>query len=577
MTSPAIFDLETASADELFSYGKEFVRLAGFTTDDGVEITSDIEALLKRLNEAPWISGHNILCSDLIALALYHGADFDKLAAKSIDTILLSRLDFPPQARDTGGSSDAYDLQAVCERYEIPGKTDNIKELAKKHGGFDLIPVDDQEYQDYLRGDVEASKALVAKLPRGEYARREHKCQALMSRMTLNGFRVNIPLLEERIAKGEETKKEALTILRDDYDLPLGRITWKGRGDKKEEFWEDFESPLSTLQGREWLVDVYDAYGVRNPPVTETGRLATAAEALRPLAESETSHPDLQRILDLMQTVTTIRTVYQTTEDNLVGDRVHPSIKMVQASGRSSVTKPGLTVFGKRGGRHVERDIFVPEPGHVLISCDLSQVDMRAVAGLCQDKNYMKLFEGDRDAHEEIAIMLFGDKSFRQQVKPITHGSNYGLGANKMIASGHDPVLVKKYFEERKRMFPRVLSWQDEMRAIGKAGKYLDNGFGRMMRCDPARAYTQAPALMGQGAAADILKEAMLRLDARHPEIRDGLRVMVHDELLFDVEESKATYWRNIIIDAFTFVWRNVPITCDASQPGYSWGEVSAK
>ena len=90
---------------------------------------------------------------------------------------------------------------------------------------------------------------------------------------------------------------------------------------------------------------------------------------------------------------------------------------------------------------------------------------MRAVAGLSQDANYMRLFDDGRDAHTEIAIKLFGSADFRQQVKPITHGSNYGLGANKMIANGHDPQLVQKYFEERKRMFPRLLEWQDEVRA----------------------------------------------------------------------------------------------------------------
>ena len=183
---------------------------------------------------------------------------------------------------------------------------------------------------------------------------------------------VDVPLLNERIAAGESHKREALEILRDDYDLPLGKFVWKGRGDKKEEQWQDFDSPLASLEGREWILDVFEAYGVRNPPITDTGRVSTSAEALSPIAESEVSHPELRRILGLMQTVTTTRTVYQTTQNHMVQDsngdyRVHPLIKMVQASGRSSVTDPGLTVFGKRGGRHIERDIFLPEDGHVLL------------------------------------------------------------------------------------------------------------------------------------------------------------------------------------------------------------------
>ena len=369
--NPVGFDLETASAEQLFSYGDGFIRLAGTITGEEIELTTDVKELIARLEKAPWIYGHGIFGFDLLALALA-GADYEALAAKSMDTLLLARLDWPPEARDTGGSVDKYSLDAVAERLGVTGKTDSIKDLAKKHGGLDQIPVDDEEYRAYLTGDLEASKAVLDKLPRGEYARREHKCQALMGRMTLNGFRVDVPLLEERISQGEYYKNEALSILMEDYDLPLGRVAWKGRGDKKEEFWETFDSPLASLEGREWLVDVFDAYGVRNPPVTESGRLATAADALEPLRNSPASHPDLRRIIELMQTVTTTRTVYQTTADHMINERVHPMINMGQASGRSSVTSPGLTVFGKRGGRHIERDIFLPEPGHVLISCDLS-------------------------------------------------------------------------------------------------------------------------------------------------------------------------------------------------------------
>ena len=81
---------------------------------------------------------------------------------------------------------------------------------------------------------------------------------------------------------------------------------------------------------------------------------------------------------------------------------------------------------------------------------------------------------------------------------------------------------------------------------------------------------------MGQGCAADILKTAMLRAQAAGLP-KESWRLMVHDEILFDVPEDEAMDWRSTIIEAFTFEFRGVPITCDASEPGYSWGEVSAK
>src|SRR6185437_16269975 len=123
-------------------------------------------------------------------------------SAKSLDTLILDRLDFPPRARDTGGSADKYDLDHVAERRGLPGKTDNLAELAKQHGGYGAIPVDDPAYRAYLAGDVNAIHRLIDVLPKNPYARREHQVASLAGQMTLNGFRVDLPLLARRIAEG---------------------------------------------------------------------------------------------------------------------------------------------------------------------------------------------------------------------------------------------------------------------------------------------------------------------------------------------------------------------------------------
>jgi DNA polymerase-1 len=573
------FDIETASADEIWSYGDGFVRLMGYTDNDGnTAITEDVVELSKVLNDAPWIYAHNFFGFDGLALSYHYPELFDwnKLSAKALDTLILARLDFPPEARSTGVSKDKYTLDICCERKGIPGKLD-IDDLVKEFGGWDNIPLDDPRFIAYLTQDVNAIKGLIDVLPRTPYAKREHHVAAINGAATLNGFRVDIPLLNERLSQGEELKRQCLEILRDDYDLPLGKFRWKGRGDKKEEYWEDFDSPLSTLDGRQWMLDIFDAYGVRNPPRTSDGRIAIGSDALAPLRESPASHPDLRRILELISIVTGTRTVYQTLEDHMVDGWVHPLITMGQASGRSSVTNPGLTVFGKRGGRFIERMVLLPDnDDEALLSIDFQQADMRAVAGLSQDPNYMKLVERGRDPHTELAIQMFGDAAFRQQVKPIAHGANYGEGANKLIAAGHDPLKVARFFEERKRLYPRVMEWQDEVRDIGRAGKLLDDGFGRPMRCDPARAYTQAPALMGQGAAGEFLREALLRMDAKDSRYRNMLKITVHDEGVFSVPKKDFYEIRADLMDAFEFEWRGVPILADASDPGENWGEISA-
>ena len=82
---------------------------------------------------------------------------------------------------------------------------------------------------------------------------------------------------------------------------------------------------------------------------------------------------------------------------------------------------------------------------------------------------------------------------------------------------------------------------------------------------------------MGQGWAGDALKEAMLRLDRMAPELRPGLRVMVHDELLVDCEAGDAEDVHRTLKEAFTWEVQGVPILCDVSEPGKSWGQVSSK
>jgi DNA polymerase-1 len=308
---------------------------------------------------------------------------------------------------------------------------------------------------------------------------------------------------------------------------------------------------------------------VADPPRTgKTKVLSVGADDLRAVARQ---YPDLAGLCELIVKAAWPRTVYQTAADCLTADdRVHPGNSFRQASGRWSVTNPGLTVYGKHGGRHHERDIFLPDPGHVLLSFDLSQVDMRAMAGHSQDPMYMALFAPGRDAHAEIAAQV-GLK--RQDSKQIGHGWNYGLGPTRMIANGLDPAKVHAFIAGMEQRFPVLIAWREHIREIGKSGAILDNGFGRQMRCDPARAYTVAPALMGQGGARDIMCDCLLRLPR---EIHPMLRVMVHDEILLSVPGDIVLDVIPVVKQAMTTTWRNVPITCDMTL-GASWGECSQK
>lgn len=605
------WDIETASADALFTMivdkgeaGERpvegpFVRLIGYAWNDGpVQITTDPQELLAAIEEADETWGHNTYGFDGLAMAWHHGMSWDMFCDKSYDTDPLSRYDFPPRSREHG-SDDHYDLDHVAHRYGFAGKItgeDGLQRLKIKYKGYDRIPVDDPKYRAYLVRDVEQSRDVARLLKRAlnDYTRREHELARYAGDMTLSGSLADVPLLHTRIREGQETKNRALKELNERYGVPLGVEVLRGRGKARHPVWEPYKAPLATRAGKDALIKAFWDLGARHVPKVKkkdithpvTGKPVKDIAAGREGMEKMISHyvvkrglEPVRRLAELVTTVTTVRSIYQTDLNNLAPDgRIHHRVSMRQASGRWSVDS-GATVHGKHDGRHVEREVILPDPGHVLLTCDLAQVDMRAMAGQSQDKAYMDLFgwEEDgtqKDAHQLIADML-GIK--RQDAKARGHGWNYGLGAKRMIREGADPKIVHAFVNGMERRFPRLCTYKEEVRATGRSGDYLDNGFGRPMRCEPRFAYTVAPALIGQGTARDITCEVLLRLLRAHPEYRPYLRLYVHDEFVFSVPEEQAEEIKAEIIKYFTWEWRGVPILCDATGPAKNWGDASEK
>jgi DNA polymerase-1 len=590
------FDLETGDADDLYREdGADYIRIGG-TAADGEEVVDYRRhvprAVAADIRAGRTITGHNIMAFDLPALVRSGAMTMTEIhdmaaAGRLADALIMARYIDPPMARDKGVDADRkYDLGSLGEKLGLGEKLTGVsKPLAKKYGGWGAIPFDPEDpdperaadaadFIGYLRQDVELSRklyrVLLAELggTMPDYLVREHKIAAVAAQITHNGFLVDQELLGQRVREIEQTKRKALSYLSGTYGVPL--VDAKGVA---------YKSPLATKGGKEAIGKALAEFGVPSRALWRTptsGDLQLSAEAMLFYGrEYGQNRPELRKLCTAVYRIVSARSVYETAMHTMMPDgRCHPQVSFKQATGRWSLTKPGLTVFGKRGGRHVERAVFLPDPGEVLLSVDLSQVDMRAVAGLSQDQAYIRMLEAE-DPHAELAELLLGDRREREKAKPIGHGWNYGRGVRAISqANDIDPTIVIKFDQSMRERFPRLVQWREEVRALGESGALLDNGFGRLMRPDPRRSHTQSPALMGQGAARDIMMTGLLNLDRR---ILPMLRAQVHDEVVFSVPSGDAQEVGRAVVEALSFEWRGVSILADVSRTGTDWSKCYEK
>lgn len=623
------WDIESPSAGKLFTYeggpGRPFARLNGLVDENGQEvITNDPDELIALLESAPLIYGHNILRYDLMALAIHHGADYDRLAKKCWDSYVDEATTDPSggQYLAPWNEKGYYGLGRALERRGEPGKTDHLPAMAKRYGeeagligkaaeteGYELIPAGDPQYRAYLSGDLKGTarlkRAQDSEHPeRMPYRQREQKVAYIQNRMTLSGWKIDTELLQQRVTEEADKVRSSLQWLNENAGVPLTKEVGTGRGKNRVFTQEPVPSPLTTAVGREALARAFGDRGLPYHLTTQSGALALSKDALgegsyligkgakaesrpallNPARMQRTPDADWEALAELaehIRRVTTAVQKYQEIQNHLVGDRVHGLVGETQGSGRWAMVKPSVTNLGKRGGKVVQRAPFIADDGELLIAFDLDQVDMRAFAGHCGDPEYVGMFLRGEDPHSKIADMVYGrhDGPWRDKSKECGHGWNYGLSVNGLVNQGVERALAERFDAGMNESYPVLCGWRSEVRARGEV-ELLDNGFGRLMRVDPKRAYTQAPALMGQGTARDILVEGLLRLPQ---EYIPWMRGVVHDEVIFSVPEDRVEECVETVTAALTFdlasvsTLHSVPITTGASKAAHSWDGCYAK
>src|SRR6186997_2887870 len=296
------------------------------------------------------------------------------------------------------------------------------------------------------------------------------------------------------------------------------------------------------------------------PVLKRTGTSRAPSTAVEVLEELAAQHDICRFILD-WRGLSKLKGTYIDALPTLVNPetgRVHTQISQaVAATGRLSSSDPNLQNIPIRTeiGRQI-RGAFIAEPGHVLISADYSQIELRVLAHLSGDETLIAAFERGDDIHDQTATKVFGADSLldphelRRRAKIVNYALLYGKTA---FTLAKDSGVVKTMFG-RRRPVPELTSRNFQIRAGAE------------------RIAVNMPI---QGTAADILKRAMIdvqaALKAAHPKAR--MILTVHDELLFESPKDQAEDVAKLVKEKMSnAVKLNVPLDVDAGI-GENWTE----
>jgi DNA polymerase-1 len=292
---------------------------------------------------------------------------------------------------------------------------------------------------------------------------------------------------------------------------------------------------------------------------TKTGAYATGADVLEELALAGHALPRV--ILDWRQLQKLTRTYTDTLVEqvNPTTGRVHTSYSLAATStGRLSSNDPNLQNIPIRTeeGRKI-REAFVPEDGHLLVSADYSQIELRILADMADIAPLKDAFAHDIDIHRVTASQMFGmpveqiGPDLRRSAKTINYGivygiSTFGLAQRLGIPQAQAKAYIDSYFEQ----YPGIRAYMDRAKAEAREKGYVCTLYGRRcyipeinVKLPSRRSYAERAAINApiQGTAADIMKRAMIRtwrdLKRNLPEVR--MLLQVHDELVFEVPERQ--------------------------------------
>ena len=396
-----------------------------------------------------------------------------------------------------------------------------------------------------------------------------------------------VPVLVEVERAGVRIDESALAAQARSLDQELARLAGLIYGLAGEEFNINSPRKLSEI--------LFDRLGMRTETIRRTTKTKAQSTAFEVLDELALRH-ELPKLILEWRSLQKLKGTYIDALPQLVNPetgRIHTCFNQaVAATGLLSSSDPNLQNIPIRTpiGREIRR-AFVAERGHVLISADYSQIELRVLAHLSGDEALIDAFSRGEDIHDRTALKVFGADSglseheLRRRAKIINYALLYGKGAFTLSKDiGVTQQAAQEFIDAYFAGFPRVRAFIDGLLDQARRTGSVTTMFGRrrlvpdinnrnyQLRGEAERRAMNFPI---QGSAADILKRAMIDVHARLLDARLGARMIltVHDELLYEAPQAQADAAAALVREVMeSAVTLKVPLTVDIGIGG-NWKE----
>ncbi len=414
------------------------------------------------------------------------------------------------------------------------------------------------------------------------------------------------PVLEE------ELKKQGMERLYYDIELPLCPVLYKmekiGVAIDKDQLLQFGQMLTQRIADCESLIFSYSDAPFNINSTKQLGELLFEKLALPPVKKTKTGystnadvleklknkHPIIPAIMDYRM-LTKLNSTYADGLMKAIGNdgRIHTTFQnLVTATGRLSSTEPNLQNIPVRTDLGAEiRKMFIPQPGYVLVDADYSQIELRVLAHIAGDDVMLNAFRSGMDIHTATAAQVFDVPAEqvsplqRRHAKAVNFGIVYGISEFSLAEDiGVSRYEAKAYIDSYLANYKGVKAYMKQVVEDARQTGFTQTLYGRR-RWIPELKSTNFNIKQGaerialntpiQGTAADLIKLAMIRVDAalsqRYPDAK--LLLQVHDELIIECPENFAGEVAELVSEEMEKVASlNVPLLAEAKY-GYSWYE----